>query len=156
MSLIIDALRRRTKGEARGRDARGGGVPDTLGFRRRPPQRGLSPQRIIGIAAGAIALGFLAVALPVYWIARQTARQQVIDELSCRDDDIIEIGSLAWLATSGRVKIGRDDRDQLCTFRNVRNDLAHRMPINDELLARVARYLGFERRPRNSMPRFDV
>jgi len=73
VSLIVEALRRRTKSELRRGDVTAGDVPDTLGYPR-PSRRGLSPQRIIGIAAGAIALGFLAVALPVYWIARQTVR----------------------------------------------------------------------------------
>jgi Flp pilus assembly protein TadD len=74
VSLIVDALRHRTKSESRRDDVKTGGVPNTLGYPWRPSRRGLSPQRIIGIASGAIALGFLAVALPVYWTARQTVR----------------------------------------------------------------------------------
>jgi tetratricopeptide (TPR) repeat protein len=76
--LIVDALRHRTKSEPRRGDVKTGGIPDTLGYPRRPSRRGLSPQRIIGIAAGAIALGFLAVALPVYWTARQTVRPTTV------------------------------------------------------------------------------
>jgi Tfp pilus assembly protein PilF len=77
VSLILDALRHRPKGEPRdGRDARTNAVPDTLGYPRPPSRRGLSAQRIIGIASGAIAFGFLAVALPVYWAARQATPRQ--------------------------------------------------------------------------------
>ena len=63
MSLIVDALHREPKGEARD-------------YSRRASRRGLPAERIIGIAAGAIALGFLAVALPAYWVARQTRPHQ--------------------------------------------------------------------------------
>ncbi|QDC13202.1 hypothetical protein [Rhodococcus ruber] len=81
-------------------------------------------------------------------IVRREARKQVFDELDRRDDNIIEIGSLTWLVASGRVRVSRDDRERLCTFRDLRNDLAHRVPINDELLMKVAGYLGFEQNPR--------
>ncbi|CAN1557168.1 hypothetical protein MCEMAEM6B_02489 [Mycobacteriaceae bacterium] len=59
------------------------------------------------------------------------------------DDDIIEIGSLAWLVASGRVDIGRERRLRLLAFRNLRNDLAHRRPAADELLGRIINYLQF-------------
>lgn len=75
------------------------------------------------------------------------ARQRIIDELDRRDDNIIEIGTLAWLVSTGRVDVNRDDRDRLCAFRDLRNDLAHRVPAKDELLAKVAEYLGFEWSP---------
>jgi hypothetical protein len=60
VSLIVHALRREPRGEA----------PD---YSRRASLRGLPAERIIGIAAGAIALGFLAVALPGYWVAGSQA-----------------------------------------------------------------------------------
>ncbi|MGV9709573.1 hypothetical protein ACWDTI_02765 [Gordonia sp. NPDC003424] len=76
-------------------------------------------------------------------ILAKTSAQQLAD-LRRRDDDLIEIGSLAWLADSGRVSLDRDDRDRLRTFRNLRNDLAHRIPINDDLRVRVVRYLDLD------------
>lgn len=66
MSLILNALRHRSRTES------WAGARDP----RRPLRRGLPAQRIIGIAAGAIALGFLAVALPISWVARQTPPRQ--------------------------------------------------------------------------------
>ncbi len=63
MSLIVDGLHHKPKGEARD-------------YPRPPSRRGLSAERIIGIAAGAIALGFLAVALPASWAARQARPRQ--------------------------------------------------------------------------------
>lgn len=72
----------------------------------------------------------------------QAARPHALADLDRRDDDIIEIGSLAWLALTGRVAITRDQTDRLCAFRDLRNDLAHRVPINDELLKRAVSYLG--------------
>lgn len=69
------------------------------------------------------------------------AKPHALDDLDRRDDDIIEIGALAWLATSGRVTIGRQNTDRLCTFRDLRNDLAHRNPVNDTLRKRIIGYL---------------
>ena len=66
MSLILNALRHRSTAESRA------GARDP----RRPLRRGLPARQIIGIAAGAIALGFLVVALPMYWVARQTPPRQ--------------------------------------------------------------------------------
>lgn len=71
------------------------------------------------------------------------APRNAIQDLHHRDDDIIEIGSLAWLVESRRVDIGRAHRERLLTFRDLRNDLAHRRPIHDELLRRVVSYLDF-------------
>jgi tetratricopeptide (TPR) repeat protein len=73
--LIVDRLRREGRGESRDislRDQRISGVPDTQRYSRRASWRGLPAEQIIGIAAGAMAIGFLAVALPAFWAARQT------------------------------------------------------------------------------------
>lgn len=59
------------------------------------------------------------------------------------DDDVIEIGSLAWLVDTGRVDIGRQARLRLRAFRQLRNDLAHCRPIADELLGQISAYLQF-------------
>lgn len=76
-------------------------------------------------------------------IIRKRASQSALDDLDRRPDDIIEIGSLAWLVSSGRVSMSRsDDRDRLYAFRDLRNDLAHRVPVNDILRVRITRYLG--------------
>ncbi|MBQ7803045.1 hypothetical protein [Rhodococcus sp. (in: high G+C Gram-positive bacteria)] len=74
---------------------------------------------------------------------RSKASPRALDDLRLRDDDIIEIGSLLWLVNTGKVDIGREHRLQLQTFRDLRNDLAHRRPINDELLQRATHYLKF-------------
>jgi Tfp pilus assembly protein PilF len=44
----------------------------------------LPAEQVIGIAAGAIAIGFLAVALPAYWVARQTKPRQAAARLLVR------------------------------------------------------------------------
>lgn len=66
-----------------------------------------------------------------------------LKDLRQRDDDIVEIGSLAWLVDTGRVDIAPEHRDRLRTFRDLRNELAHRKPIGDELLRRATGYLEF-------------
>lgn len=71
------------------------------------------------------------------------APRDTLTDLRQRDDDIIEIGSLTWLVESRRVDIGKKDRERLQTFRDLRNDLAHRKPVSDELLRRVVGYLEF-------------
>lgn len=72
------------------------------------------------------------------------APRAALDDLRHReDDDIIEIGSLAWLVSSRRIDIGKAHRERLLAFRDLRNDLAHRRPIGDELLRRIAAYLEF-------------
>lgn len=67
-----------------------------------------------------------------------------LHDLWRRDDDIIEIGSLAWLVDTGRVEIGRENKHRLHAFRDLRNDLAHRRPITDDLLQRIINYLDYE------------
>lgn len=74
-------------------------------------------------------------------LVRKSASQQALEDLHHRDDDIIEIGSLAWLVEVRGVDIGRRERLRLQTFRNLRNVLAHRAPIADELLRQVLEYL---------------
>lgn len=71
------------------------------------------------------------------------ASRSALEGLRRRDDDIIEIGSLAWLVDTHRVDIGKTDRERLQAFRDLRNDLAHRRPIGDELLRRITGYLQF-------------
>ncbi|MEW5812172.1 MAG: hypothetical protein AB1925_22315 [Actinomycetota bacterium] len=75
-------------------------------------------------------------------ILSKTSRRS-LEGLRIRDDDIIEIGSLAWLVDTRRVDIGKSHRERLQTFRDVRNDLAHRRPVTDELMRRVTAYLEF-------------
>ncbi|QRY53808.1 hypothetical protein [Mycolicibacterium septicum] len=72
-----------------------------------------------------------------------TASRASLDDLRPRDDDIIEIGSLAWLVDTRRVDIGKAHKERLQAFRDLRNDLAHRRPIGDELLRRIVGYLEF-------------
>jgi hypothetical protein len=72
-----------------------------------------------------------------------TATPRALADLDRRDDDIIEIGSLAWLVDTGRVDIGREERPRLKAFRDLRNALAHRMPVTDQLLHQIVEYLGF-------------
>jgi hypothetical protein len=74
-------------------------------------------------------------------LAKGTPR--ALADLDRRDDNIVEIGSLAWLVDSRRVDIGRDRRRRLQAFRDLRNALAHREPVADELLHRIVRYLEF-------------
>jgi len=74
---------------------------------------------------------------------RGKASQSALKDLQIRDDDIIEIGSLAWLVSTRRVDIGRDDRERLTAFRDLRNELAHRRFVGDELMRRIRGYLGF-------------
>ncbi len=71
------------------------------------------------------------------------ATPRALADLDRRDDNIIEIGSLAWLVDTRRVDIGRDRRCRLQAFRDLRNALAHREPVADELLQRIVRYLEF-------------
>lgn len=71
------------------------------------------------------------------------AARDTLNDLRHRDDDIIEIGSLAWLIETRRVDLGKADRERLQTFRNLRNALAHRKPVGDELMRRVVSYLEF-------------
>lgn len=71
------------------------------------------------------------------------ASRASLGDLRLRDDDIIEIGSLAWLVDTRRIDIGKAHRERLQSFRDLRNDLAHRRPVNDELLRRVSGYLAF-------------
>ena len=66
-----------------------------------------------------------------------------LDVARPRDDDIVEIGSLAWLVDTRRVDIGKAHRERLQAFRDLRNDLAHRRPVGDELLRRIFGYLEF-------------
>ena len=67
-----------------------------------------------------------------------------LDDLRRRDDDdIIEIGSLAWLVETRRVNVGREEKLRLQAFRDLRNDLAHCKPIADDLLRLINNYLGF-------------
>lgn len=74
-------------------------------------------------------------------LAKATPR--ALADLDRRDDNIIEIGSLAWLLDTGRVDIGRDQRRRLQAFRDLRNALAHREPVADQLLHRIVGYLEF-------------
>lgn len=69
------------------------------------------------------------------------ARPSVLEEVHRRDTDIIEIGPLAWLVNTGRVVIGRPEEKRLSAFRDLRNDLAHRIPVNDALRRRIIGYL---------------
>jgi hypothetical protein len=71
------------------------------------------------------------------------AAPRALADLDRRDDDIIEIGSLAWLLDTGRVNIGRDEGRRLKAFRDLRNALAHREPVADNLLRRIVHYLDF-------------
>lgn len=71
------------------------------------------------------------------------ASRTALEGVWIRDDDIIEIGSLAWLVDTRRVDIGKSDRKRLQAFRDLRNDLAHRRPIGDDLLRRITSYLEF-------------
>jgi hypothetical protein len=71
------------------------------------------------------------------------ASSAALEGLNRRDDDIVEIGSLAWLVNTGRVRIGREPRMRLQAFRDLRNDLAHHRPVSDRLLREIAAYLGF-------------
>ncbi|MQY28419.1 hypothetical protein [Nocardia aurantia] len=71
----------------------------------------------------------------------EKASAQALHGLARRSDDIIEIGSLAWLVETRRVDIGSRDRQRLQTFRDLRNDLAHHKPVTDDLLRRVLDYL---------------
>lgn len=64
-------------------------------------------------------------------------------ELQLRHEDIIEIGSLTWLVDTRRVDLGKAHRERLQAFRDLRNDLAHRRPVGDELLRRIVGYLEF-------------
>ncbi|MFC8044124.1 hypothetical protein [Nocardia sp. NPDC057353] len=57
--------------------------------------------------------------------------------------EVIEIGTLRWLVDQGRVDLGRSQRARLQTFSRLRNKLAHRVPVDDDLLRQVARYLDF-------------
>lgn len=74
-------------------------------------------------------------------IVRAKATRRSFDGLYRRDDDIIEIGSLAWLVECRRIDIGSHNRKRLQTFRELRNVLAHRNPVPDELLRQVCAYL---------------
>jgi hypothetical protein len=74
-------------------------------------------------------------------LAKATPR--ALADLDIREDDIIEIGSLAWLIDTGRIDIGRDHRRRLQAFRDLRNALAHREPVADQLLHRIVGYLDF-------------
>ncbi|MEU2254430.1 hypothetical protein ABZ540_14815 [Nocardia xishanensis] len=71
------------------------------------------------------------------------ATPQALEGLFRRDDDIIEIGSLVWLVEARGVDIDRRNRQRLHTFRDLRNNLAHRKPIPDGLLRRAIDYLEF-------------
>lgn len=71
------------------------------------------------------------------------ASSTALTDLRPRDDDIIEIGSLAWLVETRQVDIGKAHRERLQAFRDLRNDLAHRRPVGDELLRRIFGYLEF-------------
>jgi len=75
---------------------------------------------------------------------RAKATRYALSDLWRREDDIIEIGSLAWLVDSGRVDIGKEHRLRLQAFRDLRNDLAHRRPIADELMQTITGYLDYE------------
>ncbi|AYF78426.1 hypothetical protein D7D52_36525 [Nocardia yunnanensis] len=75
-------------------------------------------------------------------LIRKRAPQRALDGLDRRSDDIIEIGSLAWLVSTGRVSLRTEDRERLYAFRDLRNSLAHRTPVNDGLRIRIVRYLG--------------
>jgi len=72
------------------------------------------------------------------------ASLRALDGMRRRDDDIIEIGSLAWLVSSRRVDIGKEARLRLQAFRDLRNDLAHRRPVGDKLLSKILGYLGIQ------------
>ncbi|MEV3963537.1 hypothetical protein AB0M34_22040 [Nocardia sp. NPDC050193] len=74
---------------------------------------------------------------------RRKASSRALADVRRRDDDVIEIGSLAWLVDTGRVDLGRDHRRRLSAFRVLRNQLAHRVPVNDRLLAGIMAYLEF-------------
>ena len=76
-------------------------------------------------------------------LVMEKASTAALEGLIRRDDDVIEIGSLAWLVDTGRVRIGRERRVRLQAFRDLRNDLAHRRPVSDRLLRHVTAYLGF-------------
>ncbi|WP_396911539.1 hypothetical protein [Mycolicibacterium sp.] len=71
------------------------------------------------------------------------ASVDALGDLRLRDDDIIEIGSLAWLVDTRRVDIGKAHRERLQAFRDLRNELAHRRAVSDELLRRIVSYLDF-------------
>lgn len=73
----------------------------------------------------------------------KAASRSALEGLRPRDDDIIEIGSLAWLVDTRRVDIGKTARERLQAFRDLRNDLAHRRAVGDELLKRITGYLQF-------------
>lgn len=60
-----------------------------------------------------------------------------------RDDDIIEIGSLKRLVDQRVVFLSSGDRARLHSFWRLRNDLAHRNPVEDELLTEIFSYLKF-------------
>ncbi|RBO92475.1 hypothetical protein DFR74_103118 [Nocardia puris] len=72
---------------------------------------------------------------------RIKATERALSGLFRRDDDIIEIGSLAWLVEYRGIDIGVHERGRLQAFRDLRNVLAHRNPVPDELLRRIADYL---------------
>ncbi|PXW30383.1 UNVERIFIED_CONTAM: hypothetical protein DES50_108193 [Williamsia faeni] len=76
-------------------------------------------------------------------LLRRKASHRALATLDQRDDEIIEIGALAHLVVAGWVDIDRVDRDRLYAFRDLRNALAHRTPVDDTLRARVIKYLGF-------------
>jgi hypothetical protein len=71
------------------------------------------------------------------------ASTNALEGLNRRDDDIVEIGSLVWLVSTGRVRIKREQRDRLQAFRDLRNDLAHHRPVSDKSLREITAYLGF-------------
>lgn len=71
------------------------------------------------------------------------AAPHVLEGLWRRVDDIIEIGSLAWLVETGRVDVSRAHRTRLSAFRDLRNLLAHRTPVDDRLMKQIAGYLEF-------------
>lgn len=79
MSLILDGLRNRSKGESPDGGATRTTAAERAGSDRRPvSRRGVPPERLIGITAGAMAVGFLAVALPAYWAATQGLSRQAV------------------------------------------------------------------------------
>ena len=83
MSLHLDGIRNRSKGESRdGGAVRTNAVEHAVRDRRPVSRRGLPAEQIIGIAAGAMAVGFLAVALPAYWAATQPLPQAVTRPLA--------------------------------------------------------------------------
>lgn len=72
-----------------------------------------------------------------------SASRTALEGLRYGAGDIIEIGSLAWLVDTRRVDIGKEHRLRLQAFRDLRNNLAHHKPIEDDLLKRIVDHIGF-------------